>query len=140
MSEVKYPESFPISNVQNIVAAFRGGSINDDIGQFAFDVWVVQGYGQKAVMGSPSIGIQSSSESCDSPCDKGEACCSKETAVDSETVCDVDAQCEMALQALEDSVSDKPNPQMAIPWSIIIPFLLKELMKRIERRQNNPST
>lgn len=132
MSEVKYPESFPLTSIQNVVSILRNKTVKDDIDQFAYDVWVIQGYGQKAILGSPQIGLQSSpQESCQSPCDKGEACCSKETT------CDTDAEKEFVLLALEDSISDSPNPQMAIPWSIIIPFLLKELLKRYEEWRNN---
>lgn len=144
MSETSYPSSFPLVNIQSVVNTLRNKTVKDDIDQFAYDVWVIQGYGQKAILGSPQIGAQSSSEPCDSPCDspcdKGEACCSKEAVADLEAVCGIDTQCEVALQALEESISETPNTQMAIPWSIIIPFLLKELLKRYEEwRNNSPS-
>jgi hypothetical protein len=108
MSEISYPQSFPFTNIQRVISLYRQGSIKDNVDQFAFDVWVIQGYGQKAILGSPQVAkIQS-----------------EDQAVTEELV----------VQYLEKSVSEEPSAQSMIPWSIIIPFLVRELLKYLENR------
>lgn len=104
---VSYPESFPITNIQSIIASYRNGTIQDNLDDFAYNVWVVQGYGQKAILGNPSSpAIQSLAEVDD----------------------------EFCIQALEAAVQENPSPQMAIPWTILLPFFLRQLEKWLSNR------
>jgi hypothetical protein len=101
-----YPNSFPLSEIQTIISLYRSGTIQDNLDEFAHCVWVVQGYGQKALLGSPS-------------------------SVSTQSLTDVSD--EFCIQALESIVQDNPTTQMAIPWTILIPFFLRQLEKWLSK-------
>jgi len=62
---VLYPADVPLSEIQNIVAIVRAGEIAAKKADFAHDVWVLQGYAQSRIIGSPDL-IASASE-CEDP-------------------------------------------------------------------------
>ena len=51
---IQYPSSFPIGEIKNVIDIVRNGQIKDKVKEFAHDVWVIQGYSQSALLGSPA--------------------------------------------------------------------------------------
>jgi len=121
MSAVQYPESFPLKNITTIIDLVRGGEIQTNLDKFAYNVWVVQGFAQKALLGMPSENDVPVDVPSDGP---GFTLMSAPADVDDEA----------ALQALEALVSDSPTAQAEIPWEIILPFLLKLLEQWLSKR------
>lgn len=115
-----YPESFPVSEIRTLVDLVRGGKVGDNLDDFGYAVWVVQGYAQKALLGAPN-GVD------DGPSDdSGEDGTAPDfTLSPMSAPAEVDE--EAALQALEKLASDEPQAQFEIPWDIILPYLLKLL-------------
>lgn len=102
MSEVQYPDLFPIESVKQIVTIVKSGTIKEQVSPFAFHVWVIQGYAQKQVLGTPDGGasIMTTQKS---------------------------ASLESALSMLELLASDEPKTQASVDWSLILPYLFQLL-------------
>lgn len=118
-----YPESFPISEIRTLVDLVRNGKVQNNLDDFAFAVWVVQGYGQKALLGAPN-GVDDGAGEDDTAPDF--------TLTLMKAPADVDE--EAALQALEALTSDDVAVQAAIPWDIILPYLLKLLVDWLSKQ------
>lgn len=112
-----YPDSFPISEIRTLVDLVRNSKVKDNLDDFAHAVWVVQGYGQKALLGTPN-GVDDGAGEDDTTAPDFTLTLMKAPA-------DVDE--EAALQALESLAGDDISAQAAIPWDIILPYLLKLL-------------
>lgn len=51
---VAYPADLPISECLEIVSILRSGGIAAKKAKFAYDVWVLQGFAQKTILGDPT--------------------------------------------------------------------------------------
>lgn len=118
MSTVQYPAEFPIDNIRGIVDGVRNGNISENLDKFGYDVWVVQGFAQKALLGDPNA---------DGGGDGGDG-----PGFVLMSAADVDD--EAALQALESLASDAPQAQVDIPWDLILSFLFKLLEEWLSNR------
>lgn len=117
MSAVQYPSDFPLDQIKSIVDAVRSGEIGENLDQLAYDIWVVQGYAQSALLGDPTT---------DGGGDGG----GDDPGFVLMSAPDKDA----AIQALEALVSDDPTPQVDIPWDLILSFLFKLLEEWLSNR------
>lgn len=105
----KYPDDFPLDNIREIVNIVRSGDIKSQSSVLAYNVWVVQGYGQKMLIGNP-----------DEPISLARV----------QKVPDADA-----LTILEKVLSDEPAPQASLPWDFLLSYLfdlLKELLENMQ--------
>lgn len=109
-----YPDGFPLDNIRSLVNALRDGTVRDNLQQFAFDVWVVQGFGQKALLGAPGTNDG----------DNGFVLMAVPAAVDTDA----------AMQALEALANDEPQAQASVPWELILAFLLKLLEEWLSKK------
>lgn len=64
-----YPTDLPLAEIKSVIDIVRAGEIVSRKSDFAHDVWVVQGYAQRFVLGSPpDISLaQAVSEECEDP-------------------------------------------------------------------------
>ena len=100
MTTAQYPNDFPIDDIRKIVGFVKDGTIQNNIKDAAYSIWVVQGYAQRALIGQPNI---------------------------ISTNPDFSLQSVDVASILESLASDRPTAQMAIPWEIILPYLLQLL-------------
>jgi len=121
-----YPESFPVAEITTIVDLVRNGKVKDNLDDAAFAVWVVQGYGQKVLIGAPN-GV-------DDGAGNGEDDATPPDFTLSLMKAPADVDEEVALQALEALVSGDPQVQASIPWDIILPYLLKLLIDWLSKQ------
>lgn len=72
-NSMHYPEEFPLEEIKTIIAAVKGGKVKEEFQNLAHSAWVVQGYAQANIIGSPgsednptdAVGSQSASEDFD---------------------------------------------------------------------------
>ena len=119
-----YPESFPVSEIRTIVDLVRNSKVGDNLDDFAFAVWVVQGYGQKALLGAPNGVDDGAGEDDTTPPDFSLTLMKAPADVDEEA----------ALQALEALTSDDVTVQAAVPWDIILPYIFKLLVDWLSKQ------
>ena len=105
----EYPVDFPLENIRDIVNIVRSGDIKSQASTLAFNIWVVQGYGQKTFIGAPDNPVSllrvQKAESADGLC------------------------------VLEQMLSDEPMPQASIPWDFVLDYLfdlLRDLLNNLE--------
>jgi hypothetical protein len=122
-----YPESFPVAEITTIVDLVRNGKVKDNLDDAAFAVWVVQGYGQKVLIGAPNGVDDGAGNGEDDGAGNGEDDATPPDFTLSLMKAPADVDEEVALQALEALVSGDPQVQASIPWDIILPYLLKLL-------------
>lgn len=106
---VRYPETFPLDSIREIVNVVRSGDIKSQASILAFNVWQVQGYAQKTLIGDPDVPV---------------SLLRAQAAPDGKT----------ALEHLEALLSDEPTTQTMIPWHLILPYLyelLEDLFKNM---------
>ena len=48
-----YPEEFPLEEIKTIIAAVKSGKVKEEFQNLAHSVWIVQGYAQANIIGSP---------------------------------------------------------------------------------------
>ena len=102
----KYPDSFPLDSVREIVNVVRSGDIKSQASVLAFHIWNVQGYAQKTFIGDLDAPVSLLSVQ----------------SADGLT----------ALEHLENMVSDEPQAQGMIPWSMILSYLLQLLKELLD--------
>jgi len=115
-----YPDNFPLTQLTDIVSAVRSGNIAENTSKIALDIWIVQGYGQRSLLGLPeseaSTPIETESETS--------------APIETEPGFKIFSSPEKdaALIAMEAAVAsnqeDSVSTQADIPWDIIIPFLI----------------
>ena len=98
---IKYPDSFPLDSIREIVNVVRSGDLKNQASVLAFHVWNVQGYAQKTFIGDPDAPVSLLSLQS--------------------------AEVLTALEHLENMISDEPRAQSMIPWQMILVYLLKLL-------------
>jgi hypothetical protein len=106
-----YPDSFPLAEGLNVVTIFRKGEMKAKAAVLAHDLWVLQGYAQKAVIGDPNAPVDAPT---DEPKEPDFSIFSEEDPV-------------AALQKVCDLHSGDAAAQGLIPWKTILKWALKEL-------------
>ena len=105
-----YPGDFPFTEAKNVIDIVRSGNLMDKKESLAHDAWVVQGYAQSMLIGTP-------------------------TALAAQAV-DLKATEIEPLAALEKVVADAAsgtiNAQIAIPWAIILKYVIKLLLQLLD--------
>lgn len=123
---VAYPSDLPMSEVQSIVWAVKNGTVGDNKAEFLHNVWVVQGFVQSKVFGSPNLAVALSAESCDGGCndDCGGSCDGLGIL---EEVANSDAGGSVTAQGLNDLVSK-------VDWATVLTWLLKLAIENAKKK------
>ena len=50
-----YPSDLPLSEIKDIITIIRAGEISAKKAEFVHSLWVVQGYAQSCIVGSPTV-------------------------------------------------------------------------------------
>ncbi|MCC9655294.1 hypothetical protein [Rhodopirellula halodulae] len=115
---MQYPDSLPLTEIKLIIDRLRSGTVDGHLDEFAHAIWVVQGYAQKMLIG------EAKTETPDAP--------------DFELTAQTADTSEQAIQALERAIDKRQElgegeivTQAAIPWSLILKFLLEILEERL---------
>ena len=110
-----YPASFPIAESIELVKLVREGKVAEQKSLFAYDLWLVQGFVQKAALGEPGAA----------------ALAAEPTLTPAAVPADFDAVAE--LEKFNGAVAavgaDGVTPQFAVPWVAILQWALPELLK-----------
>jgi hypothetical protein len=107
-----YPDSFPLAEGLNVVSIFRKGEVKAKAAVLAHDLWVLQGYAQKAVVGDPSAPAEVPVE----PKEPDFKIFSEEDPVAAlQKVCDLHSNSDAVAQGL-------------IPWKSILKWALSQLV------------
>ena len=105
-----YPGDFPFTEAKNVIDIVRSGNLMDKKESLAHDAWVVQGYAQSMLIGTP-------------------------TALAAQATNLKTAEIE-PLAALEKVVADAEsgtiNAQIAIPWAIILKYVIELLLQLLD--------
>jgi hypothetical protein len=106
-----YPTDFPIMEAKNVIDVIRSGDLLGQKEALAHDAWVVQGYAQSMLIGTP------------------------ESTLASQAADLKNAEME-PLAALEKVVADAESgaisSQIAIPWMLIAKYAIEILLKLLE--------
>ncbi len=99
---VDYPTSIPIGEVTQVISLIKNKTVGDNLKLFAQCVWNIQGYAQYCLLGDGSPGFIVQSAKGQDP-----------------------------LAELEKLTADGVSAQVAIPWELIVKYLLDELLKHL---------
>ena len=103
-----YPSEFPLDSVKSIINIFRSGGVADNKELLAYDIWVVQGYAQKMLMGDLDISAFAAEEA----------------------LADTDAIDELEKAAAKFESGDIVT-HAAVPWLFILKWALKILINSL---------
>jgi hypothetical protein len=95
-----YPAQIPLSEIQAVVAIVRANQVIEKRATLAYNVWVIQGYAQSQIVGSPSSDSISTQAADDAF---------------------------FTLEKVADA-GDSVTAQVAIDWSIILQWTLQILV------------
>jgi hypothetical protein len=101
-----YPNSLPLAEIQSLISIVKGGQIVQDRAKFALDLWWVQGYAQRALLGLPEGSDMVMAQKADM------------------TPLEV-----LELVAANAEDGQVLAPQAAIPWQLLLSWALEELKK-----------
>lgn len=108
---VQYPVDFPLDEIKSVIDMVRNRSIRDNVNDFAHAVWVIQGYAQRTLLGESSPNFAFAAQ--DAP--------------------GTDAITELE-KVVSQAESGSVSAQMAVPWGMIIQWLIKELLVALADR------
>ena len=112
-----YPETLPLTCVQNVIAILKNRNIDENKSEFAHCVWNVQGYLQKVLFGDPAL-----HGACPEDCD----------------------DCEVTTEEWEDLASQMRMYQddtfgsaeaTALPWAAIIQMILPLILEFLKKKK-----
>lgn len=113
MIMVDYPGSFPLDEIKSVIENVRNGTVRENIEAFAHDVWVLQGFAQKSIIGEEpnfSLAAQSAPEGF-------------------EPVKELEQ-----LVAQAESDGETVAAQASVPWQLILQWAINYLLEIIEGR------
>ena len=103
---MNYPDSLPLTEIRNVLDIVKSGDIKGRVQDLMHDAWVLQGYLQKQMIGSPS-NLLLARQSSEDP-----------------------------IAVLENAVvqaeTNELTAQISVPWSIVLPWLLKLIAQAAE--------
>lgn len=103
---VNYPESFPLEETKDVINAVRSGTVKENLPSFAHDLWVVQGFAQKSLIGDSGPDFSLTSQAAPADFDAVE-------------------ELDKLVKQVE---SDTPAAQLSVPWQLILSWALKQLL------------
>lgn len=111
---VDYPQSIPLNEIKIVIDLVRNGQVKSNLSAFAKNLWVVQGFAQKMLIGdgtgaaAPDFSLTAQAAHFD------------------------------AVSELEKFVAKAENgeaaAQISIPWDLIIQWALKYLMDLLQEK------
>jgi hypothetical protein len=104
-----YPDSVPLLELKSAVDIIRKGEVQAKAPTFAHDLWTIQGYGQKMLVGSPTPDF---------------AVISKADAFD-------------AVGTMEKIISQaegNPTAQLDMPWRLLVRWVVDQLVDLLEKQ------
>ena len=103
---MNYPESLPLTEIKNVLDIVKTGDIKGRVQDLMHNAWVLQGYLQKQMIGNPS-NLLLAKQSSEDP-----------------------------VAVLENVISQADSSelvaQISVPWSIVLPWLLKLIAEAAE--------
>lgn len=114
MSALEYPVDFPLDAVTNVVTTLRSGQASANLPQLAFDLWTVQGYAQRQLIGVPGEPV------------------APNTALASQAAAD-------PLAMLEAIAQGSAGAQAVIDWASLLTWALQELVKLVGQHTSGTS-
>ena len=96
---MEYPSSLPLGEIQNIVSIVKSGDVLARRSTLALDLWVLQGYAQRLIIGNPAPENNITAQSADS-----------------------------AFFVLEKIANEEPVAQASIDWTIILQWAIQMLL------------
>jgi|APCry1669188970_1035186.scaffolds.fasta_scaffold70358_2 hypothetical protein len=103
---MNYPESLPLTEIKNILDIVKTGDIKGKVQDLMHNAWVLQGYLQKQMIGNPSNLLLA-----------------KQSSEDPVAVLE---------NVINQADSSELVAQISVPWSIVLPWLLKLIAEAAE--------